>query len=301
MADSMRLRSFAGAAALALLAAGPGCIVIGADQARYVEREDKRFAVTGKPEVSLSTFDGSIEIRTSDRPEVAVTIEKRAYTKEAASRVEVHAEQNGNQIVVEARHPKVAHVFAFGLFNATARLIVTLPPSANVRATSGDGTIDIERVNGAVNLRSGDGSIHGRDLAGDLTAHTGDGAIKLERVSGTLDADTGDGSVVADGSFKSVRVRTGDGSVSIRAATGSAADADWNITTGDGSVVLEVPEGFGAELDAHTGDGGITMRDMTLSNVSGPIGKNSLRGRLGAGGRTVKVRTGDGAITLKRY
>jgi DUF4097 and DUF4098 domain-containing protein YvlB len=301
MADSMRLRSLTAAAVLAVLAAGPGCVVIGSDQPRYVEREDKRFGVTGKAEVSLSTFDGSIEIRTSDRSEVAVTIEKRAYSKEAASRIDVHAEQNGNQIVVDVRHPKVAHVFAFGLFNATAKLIVTLPASANVHATSGDGSIDIERVNGSVNLRSGDGSVHGRDLTGDLTIHTGDGAIKLERVSGAIDADTGDGSVVADGAFKSVRVHTGDGSVNIRAAAGSVADADWSITTGDGSVVLEVPEGFGAELDAHSGDGSITMHDITLSNVSGPLGKSSVRGRLGAGGREVKVRTGDGAITLKRY
>ena len=297
----MAVRSLAAAATLALLAVGPGCVVIGADQARYVEHEDKRFTVTGKPEVTLSTFDGSIEIRTSDRPEVAVTIEKRAFNKEAASRIDVHAEQNGNQIVVEVRHSKVAHVFGFGLLNATAKLIVTMPASGNVHATSGDGAIDIERISGAVNLRSGDGSIHGRDLTGDLTVHTGDGAIRLERVNGAVDADTGDGSVVADGAFKSVHVRTGDGSVNIRAASASTTDADWSITTGDGSVVLEVPEGFGAELDAHTGDGGITLRDVTLSNVSGPIGKNSVRGRLGAGGRTVKVRTGDGAITLKRY
>ena len=41
------------------------------------------------------------------------------------------------------------------------------------------------------------------------------------------------------------------------------------------------------------------MRDLTLSNVTGNIGKNSLRGRLGDGGRAVRVRTGDGSITLQ--
>ena len=64
-------------------------------------------------------------------------------------------------------------------------------------------------------------------------------------------------------------------------------------------MTLEVPDGFGAELDAHTGDGGINMRDVTLSNVTGPLGKSSVRGRLGAGGHAVKVRTGDGSITLR--
>jgi hypothetical protein len=65
-------------------------------------------------------------------------------------------------------------------------------------------------------------------------------------------------------------------------------------------VTLEIPDGFAAELDAHTGDGGITMHDVTLSNVTGRIGRSSLRGRLGNGGHSVRVRTGDGSITLKR-
>jgi DUF4097 and DUF4098 domain-containing protein YvlB len=137
-------------------------------------------------------------------------------------------------------------------------------------------------VAGHVQLRSGDGSIRGRMLGGDVEANTGDGSITL------------------DGKLTSVRVRTGDGSVTIRAEPGSAPSADWDIVTGDGSVTLEVPDGFGAELDAHTGDGGIDMQDVTLSNVTGSVGKNSLRGRLGAGGHAVRVRTGDGSITLKR-
>ncbi len=301
MADSIRRRSLGAVAVLALLVAGPACVVIGGNQARYVEREDKRFAVTGKPDVSLSTFDGPIEIRVSDRPEVLVTIEKRAWNKKAAAGMDVRTEQDGNHIVVDVRLPKAAHVFAFGFSSASAKLIVTMPASADVHATSGDGSIDVERVNGALDLRSGDGSIHGRNLTGDVTLHTGDGSIKLEQIAGTLDADTGDGSITVDGALKGLRARSGDGNVTIRAAAGSATDADWSITTGDGSVVLELVDGFGAELDAHTGDGAIAMRDVTLSNVSGQIGKSSVRGRLGEGGRVVKIRTGDGSITLRRY
>ena len=97
-----------------------------------------------------------------------------------------------------------------------------------------------------------------------------------------------------------VRVHTGDGSVTIRATAGSVTGADWDIVTGDGSVTLEVPDGFGAEIDAHTGDGGIHMRDVTLTNVTGTIQKNTLRGQLGDGGKALRVRTGDGSITLRR-
>ena len=276
--------SLAVPAVLVALLVAPGCVdIVGADLNRYVERDEKHFAVTGKADVALSTFDGSIEIRPWDKPDVQVVIEKRGHDKDDIATLEVLAEQHGNRIEISVTQPKHEHGgLNFHFTNRSAKLIVSLPASSDVSAKSGDGSIDVERVVGHVQLRSGDGSIRGRMLGGDVEANTGDGSIKL------------------DGTLTSVRVRTGDGSVTIRAESGSAPSADWDIVTGDGSVTLEVPDGFGAELDAHTGDGGIHVQDLTLSNVTGDVGKNSLRGRLGAGGRAVRVRTGDGSITLKR-
>ena len=46
----------------------------------------------------------------------------------------------------------------------------------------------------------------------------------------------------------------------------------------------------------------IHMRDVTLSNVTGSGGEASshtVRGRLGDGGKAVRVRTGDGSIRLR--
>jgi DUF4097 and DUF4098 domain-containing protein YvlB len=286
------------ASALTTLLAGPGCIdLIGADINKYVEREEKRFSTTGTPDVALSTFDGSIEIRAWDKPEVEVIIEKRASSKEAAQEIEIHTEQNGNRVTVDVKAPKITG-FAIH-FSRSAKLIVSMPASSNVTAKSGDGSIDLTRITGQLDLRTGDGSIHGRELSGDVKAHTGDGSIRLEGVNGTLDVDTGDGSVTASGRLSSVQARSGDGSVRIHAETGSSATADWDVRTGDGSVTLELPDGFSGELDAHTGDGGIRMNDFTLSNVTGTMSKNTVRGRLGSGGRTIRVRTGDGSITLK--
>jgi DUF4097 and DUF4098 domain-containing protein YvlB len=297
MSTPIRLQ-FAGAAVAAVMVAGPACVQI-TGLAQFVDREEKRFTVSGKPSVSLSTFDGAIDIRASDRSEVVVTIERRASSKEEADRMEIRAEQTGNNIVVDVRMPKTAHAFGFHQ-SASARLIVTVPASSDVDAHSGDGSIDIERVNGTLDLRSGDGAIDGRSLGGSVKVHTGDGSIKLTGVNGSVDADTGDGSIDAEGKFSSVRARSGDGSVKIHAAVGSSASDEWTISTGDGSVLLEVPEGFGGELDAHTGDGGIEVRDVTLSNVTGRISKDTVRGRLGNGGAAVKLRTGDGTITLRR-
>ncbi len=290
------------AGAIAALLATSGCIEIaGADFGKYVEREEKHFVVEGKPDISLTTFDGAIEIRPWDKSEVNVVIEKRGYDKHAIDAIEVHAEASGNHVDIRVTAPRTAGGFGFHMGNSrSAKLIVSVPASADLKASSGDGSIDIERVAGRLELRSGDGSIHGRGLDGAVTAHTGDGSIKLDGVTGSADVDTGDGSITVAGALNAVRARSGDGSVTIRAASGSAAKGDWDINTGDGSVTLALPDGFGGELDARTGDGNVRMTDITLSNVTGEIGKRSVAGTLGSGGAKVRVRTGDGSITLKR-
>src|SRR5881628_233126 len=64
-------------AAIFLALLSTGCVdIVGAD-IHQVVREEKHFSTTGKPEVVLSTFDGSIEIRPWDKPDVQVIVEKR--------------------------------------------------------------------------------------------------------------------------------------------------------------------------------------------------------------------------------
>jgi DUF4097 and DUF4098 domain-containing protein YvlB len=290
------------AGTIAALLATSGCIEIaGADLGKYVEREEKHFVVEGKPDISLSTFNGSIEIRPWDKPEVNIVIEKRGYDKQAIDRIEVNAEASGNRVDIRVTAPKTGGGFGFHMGDSrSAKLIVSVPASADLKASSGDGSIDIEHVAGKLELRSGDGSIHGTGLDGAVTAHTGDGSIKLDGVTGSLNVDTGDGSITVAGALTEVRARSGDGRVTIRAGSGSAAKSDWDINTGDGSVTLTLPDGFGGELDARSGDGNVHMNDVTLSNVTGEIGRRSVTGTLGSGGAKVRIRTGDGSITLKR-
>jgi DUF4097 and DUF4098 domain-containing protein YvlB len=287
-------------AALALIAcAVAGCVDVSAiDGLRYVDRQEKRFTVQGRPELTVSTFDGSIEVRPWDQPEVQVVVERRAATREDAEDLDVKIEQDGDRITVAVRHPDSAFDWMRG--GRSARLIVSAPAASDLRARSGDGSLDVEGLNGRIELSTGDGSIRGNRIAGDLKFATGDGSIRVSEASGHLTAQTGDGSVTVEGMLTGVSVRTGDGTVALVASSGSAATDDWSISTGDGSVTVELPDAFNADLDAHTGDGRIAVEDLTISEVSGRIAKNRLRGQLGSGGRPLRIRTGDGSIVLRR-
>ncbi len=290
-----------GAALLALAVAGSTACSINLNAEQYVNKEHKTFAVTGKADVELKTFDGSIEVTSWDKPEVSITIERRADTQAEAEALKVTAEQTGSRIVVEAVKPegRDSQVQVGFHHGRSVRFVVNVPRTTDLNATSGDGSISVSGIDGRVEARSGDGSIATTDIKGDVGLDTGDGSISADNISGNLKINTGDGSVSVKGQPRGLVAHTGDGSVSVDVTSSSAAPvADWELTTGDGGIHVTLPANFNAQVDAHTGDGGIDANDFGLR----PTGedRNDLRGSIGSGGPTIRLRTGDGGITLSK-
>ena len=297
---SMRSAVFTGAL-LTSVALSSACVV-SVDSQGQIVREEKRFKVTGTPELHLTTFDGGIEIQAWDKPDVAIDVEKRGATKEAVDSLEVKASQQGNRIELEVKRPRSETFSGFGFHqSASARLIVSVPRDVNITARTGDGSIKVERVSGRFELRTGDGGINAVDVGGELVLDTGDGSVTVEGARGRLEVDTGDGGVNVAGRLTAVKLHTGDGSIVYRAESGSEMSDNWEITTGDGGVTLYLPQNFGAEIDAHTGDGSIRNDLDILGGPERERGENrrTLRGRLGGGGREIRVRTGDGTIRFR--
>ncbi len=284
---------------LSLATFGSACVVV--DSQGHIVHDEKRFTVTGTPDLHLTTFDGAIEIRSGEGRDVVVEIEKRGPTQESVEQLQVTATQQGNRIDVEVKKPSGDSVF-FGIghnMSPSAKFVVTMPKDGNVAAKSGDGSIRIEHVSGKLDLRTGDGSIRGTDVSGQMAINTGDGSVTLDGADGDVEVETGDGGVNIAGKLGVVRAHTGDGSVTFRAAPGSTMKDDWSITTGDGGVAVYLPSDFGAQLDAHTGDGTIRSELDLNAGSDGQVSRRTVRGRVGAGGKVLKIRTGDGDIRLK--
>jgi len=285
---------------LGVAAVSSSCVFsLDSDAVRETARVEKRFTVTGTPDLSLITFDGPIEVRAWDRSEVVVEIEKRGVDKAELDAIEIKADQSGGRISVEARKPPGGRAMIHLGPSPSAKLVASVPQTCNVLARSGDGSITIERVTGKLELDTGDGSVRGADLAGQLRAHTGDGSMKFESISGPVDLDTGDGGVSLSGKLPVVRLRSGDGSVSVRVESGSAMSGDWEVRTGDGGVTIELPDAFDADLDLASGGGSVRVQDLSLT-ADGEQSKRQVRGKLGSGGHLLKVRTGDGTVSIKR-
>lgn len=268
-----------------------------------VLREEKRFVVNGPADVSLRTFDGSIQLKSWDRNEVLVEMERRGPDEQTAKAVVVNTSQEGNRIVVDVPAPPDRRdgIHIGSSRSPSISLVVTAPRTVTVDARTGDGSITADDLAGTVTLNSGDGSIRTRRIEGNLRARTGDGSIAITDAAGRVEADSGDGSIELGGRFDAIDVRTGDGSVRLDVVDGSVMKGDWSVSTGDGSITVRLPRNLDADLDAHTGDGGVHA-DGIPGNVEKTDNDDpgSLKAQIGKGGRTLRLRSGDGSINISR-
>ena len=290
---------FAGLAAAALALAACD-ITTGASE--YSVREEKAFTVSGAPTVALSTFDGSIEVRGWDRDEVVVEVEKVGPDQATAERIQVTATRNGSAITIDVRKPSPLETTGMRR-TPSANLVVSVPLKSAIVARSGDGSISIRRVTGTLDLDTGDGSVRIAEVSGSIVARTGDGDVIGQKLDGQAEIRTGDGVVGLDGVFTALTIETRDGAVEVTARRGSRTDGEWDVTTGDGDIRVEVPEGFGAEVDARTGDGRVRIDSITKArgeNRDDHDDSESVTGRLGGGGKPLRLRTSSGSITVKR-
>lgn len=243
-------------------------------QAANAEEWHKRWSVSGKPDLHISTGDASIEISPGANDAIDATVTSRGISI-GDSGVRITEHQNGNRVELEVRMPQ-GH-FSWGV-NRSLRVVVQVPHEL------------------MADIHTGDGSIHLRDLAGAIRADTGDGSIQADHIDGILDAHSGDGSVHVSGRFDNLRLHTQDGSVTLDVFAGSKLNADWRVETGDGSVTLHLPKTLSANLELHTGDGHIRL-DLPLT-VTGTQNQHRMEGKLNGGGPLFMVRTGDGSITV---
>jgi DUF4097 and DUF4098 domain-containing protein YvlB len=248
----------------------------------------------GRPDLHVTTDDGSVHIEATDRPMVEAQVTTVGWPI-AADGVTITETQAGDRIDIEVRMPR--RQWGFSTSHRAITVTLRVPREADLDVRTGDGKVDVEPISGRIRISTGDGSITAHGLQGEVRLHTGDGAIRATGLDGRLEADTGDGPMDVRGRFDVVDLRTGDGRIEAAAEPGSKVAAPWSLRSGDGAITLRLPDDLSADLDTHTGDGRIDL-DLKMT-VAGTIGRSTVRGKLGAGGPALRVQTGDGSIHLR--
>ena len=81
---------------------------------------------------------------------------------------------------------------------------------------------------------------------------------------------------------------------------GTVIAGAWDLSTRDGSITLRLPRPLDAVLEASTGDGSISSShpSLTIDSEEGRR-RREVSITAGAGGPTVKLKTGDGSIRIE--
>jgi DUF4097 and DUF4098 domain-containing protein YvlB len=244
---------------------------------RLVERSNVNLDVTGMPRINVKTFDGSISIHGWDKPQVVITLIKRASSDQGLKGIQFNATKNGNQIEITATFDKnFAQQIAPGITstNASANLEIYVPRNVLLRAASGDGHLALDGTGGEVDLITADGSIDVVDGRGRVLAKTDDGRIRIAKFDGAAEAITDDGRITLEGRFAQLSARTGDG-----------------------TITLSVPANFNAIVEADV-EKFVNESNLTVTEEAGAQ-KRVRRWKIGKGGAVLTLHTGDGKIILR--
>lgn len=129
----------------------------------------------------------------------------------------------------------------------------------------------------------------------NFTGRDVNGGIEAEGLSGDADVSTVNGSVHVSTTGRA-QATTVNGS--IEASMGRADFDEAEFTTVNGGVTVTLPANVSTEVSARTVNGDIDT-DFPLT-VEGRFGPRSIHGTIGAGGRTLRLETVNGDISLRK-
>lgn len=169
--------------------------------------------------------------------------------------------------------------------------------------------VDLSRVAGDCRVKAQHGAVKASEIEGGLNVDVTYDDVEASRVGGAVQASVQHGGFRGlelkqgariHASGDDVRIEAFEGPVEIEAQRGSvrlepqrAVSAPISVTSQNGSIHLEVPAGSRFDLEASTDRGEVRVDVKDLSpERSGP---RRVTGRLGGGGRSVRLvaRTGD--------
>ena len=260
--------------------------------------------------VVLDTSGGGIHVVGGSRSTVHVVITSKRDIEQDYN-VEF-SEEAGKATVRVDRKKDVSHWFGLGSGDGV-RLEVEVPSDAALDAHTSGGPIDVDGVRGQLHLATSGGGIRGTDVGGDVFANTSGGAIELTHVDGAVRAETSGGRIEIQDARGDVHAETSGGGIEILAARGRVEAetsggpvrvefargnaSGGSLSSSGGGVTVSLDPAIGLELDAST-SGGRVVADVPVK-VRGEISRSALRGTIGEGGATLRLRSSGGGIRIE--
>lgn len=273
----------------------------------------ERFSTSINPIVNIQTSGGSVNVIGHDENYVEVQMFVRRGSRYLfpndtdLSDFDITIRENNNTVTAEAKS-KSPGFLRFGRQVSISFRVYTPYESVVDGSTSG-GSVSAEHIYNKLTLRTSGGSVRVHNAEGDVNLRTSGGSITINDVAGTIEARTSGGSVTATGIEGVADLRTSGGSIRLenisaklnaRTSGGSIRGSfttfydDAILQTSGGSIQIDLPRTENLDLELRG-----SRVDTKLTNFSGEVERNYIRGKIGDGGPLISARTSGGTVTLR--
>jgi DUF4097 and DUF4098 domain-containing protein YvlB len=279
---------------------------------------------------------GTIDVSAGPDDKISVVAHRKidsdneALEKEYLASVPVTVSKEGNTVTVRARRHKEKNANWSGRCSMDARYTVRVPKSFNSELRTGGGSIMVAEITGTLSADTSGGKLKFTHLKGPAGATTSGGSIELNGCDGPLKVDTSGGRIEAIDGTGSLEARTSGGSIVVRNFGGDAKvetsggrlafenvngkifgrtsggsitaklkspiPGDVNLETSAGSIDLMVPADAGLDIEAEASSGRVTSE---LPFTGTRSDRDSMKGKINGGGKSVVLRSGAGSISIK--
>ena len=266
--------------------------------AALLQGTDTTVSVRPGTRLELSSFEGSITVSSWNR--VAVRIQA---DHDDDTRIEI--DQVGGTLSL---HGRARH----GPAEASWRLTVPADMALQLRSQSGDvrvedtrGSVSVETVEGAIEVRGGTGfislqSVEGNllltDAVGRVNLSTVDGSITVRGAKGDLRASAVDGAILMDDvESHNVDANTVDGEIRLSGTIHSGGE--YHLASHDGDVTVIAPA-INATVSVSTYDGEFES-DFPVT-IEGITARKRMTFTMGTGTARLELESFDGTVALRR-
>ena len=253
----------------------------------------KTYSVSASPSLTIETGDSGLDIQScGDCKEIRVQV----HSGRDLNDYRLEERQDGDHVSFSLKE-KPMWGLHMGWKGEGTKVSVETPAHLGLEARTADGNLTARGLTGDLQMRSGDGSMTLDEVHGALRLTSSDGNVTIRGASGTLEARGSDGHMTIDGQFTGVQLHTSDGNLDFTLAPGSQLHAASRIESSDGHVMLHVPSTLAADLDITTSDGHVDCTlPLTMDHYDSS--GNHLHGHLNGGGMPLTVHTSDGNVRI---
>ena len=253
----------------------------------------------------IRNFKGDVEVREGSGRTATVTAAQGR--RRSAEGVTFEVKRDGNNVTVCAIYPRTRRCDAEGYDYSSWRrddnelgsidFTVTLPRGVKLVAATGNGDVDVRQAGAEVNASSGNGEVSVLGADGRVSASTGNGDVEVSGARGTVDASSGNGDIKVGTTIGPVSASTGNGTIDVSMNT-LTEPGDMEFSTGNGSINLSLPANLSADIIAD-----VSLRNFETEfpmQLPGRFSSGRIEGKIGSGGRRIRMSTGNGRVVLRK-